>query len=677
MTRQGQWKRIHKTIEDRDDPPYFHTPPAKNVNTASSDQSRGTEVIEEYLNPEETFNLAEDSVRFVNSQDAHGVFFSEQHSPESEPEDSCSPVESARLREDLRKWSVKHGVSHVAVSSLLCILRTHKCFNLPRDARTLLHTPRTVEIDDVASGSYAHLGIEYNLRKLLTKLTQVEDTIHLMIGIDGIPLFHSSSKEFWPILASISNIPSLTTIVFPIGIYFGKTKPDDCYSFLKPFVDEAVKLTNDGVAINGKNVRIVIKAIVCDAPAKAYVLGVKHHSGYSSCTRCKQTGLWYQNRITFPKFDAMARSHEGFISKEDEEFHNCDSPLVDIPYINFVKSFPLDYMHLVCLGVVRTLFYIWIFGPVPLKFPHRTVELISSKLRSLSYHMPSEFCRKPRGLDEIKRFKASEYRQILLYSGSVILFEALKVEYGPVYDHFLSLSISMSILLHPQYCHEYLQYAKDLLVHFVKTCINLYGKQYITHNFHGLTHIADDVETFGPLDSCSAFKFENYLQILKRYVRKGDKPLEQVVKRVLEMLNHDCEFSDSFSDAQYPEYSGPHFSGPVLPGCDSSQQYKSVSFSGFKLTTTHPNSICCLRDGSIVVISHIVFSNTVECMIIVCREFLKKEDFFSAPFIESSKLGIYLVSNLSEVHARRVSDISKKIVLLPFRNEHVAFPMLH
>lgn len=65
-------------------------------------------------------------------------------------------------------------------------------------------------------------------------------------------------------------------------------------------------------------------------------------------------------------------------------------------------------------------------------------------------------------------------------------------------------------------------------------------------------------------------------------------------------------------------------------------------------------------------------------MVILCREFKKRENFYSPPFIESSNLGIYLVSNLSsELQEMPVSDISQKVVLLPFQTKHVALPMLH
>lgn len=50
-----------------------------------------------------------------------------------------------------------------------------------------------------------------------------------------------------------------------------------------------------------------------------------------------------------------------------------------------------------------------------------------------------------------------------------------------------------------------------------------------------LVHLADEATTFGSLDACSAFPFENYMPKLKCLVRSGRKPLIQVANRLLEM----------------------------------------------------------------------------------------------------------------------------------------------
>ncbi|KAK9535819.1 hypothetical protein VZT92_008175 [Zoarces viviparus] len=58
--------------------------------------------------------------------------------------------------------------------------------------------------------------------------------------------------------------------------------------------------------------------------------------------------------------------------------------------------------------------------------------------------MPTEFARQPHSLREVDRWKATEFRQFLLYTGSVVLRDILLDNF---YEHFLSLTVVMSILL--------------------------------------------------------------------------------------------------------------------------------------------------------------------------------------------------------------------------------------
>lgn len=167
----------------------------------------------------------------------------------------------------------------------------------------------------------------------------------------------------------------------------------------------------------------------------------------------------------------------------------------------------------------------------------------------------------------------------------------MALKYIIIFLVFLFFLISITILLNPTLCFEYQDYARDLLIHFVETTKLLYGPYYITHNFHALTHIADDVTTFGSLDNCSAFQYENFLQFFKRQIRKGDRPLQQMVKRLGEMADSDFWFNKKSEYSTEPSVSGLHENGPVIEGCDASRQFKSIKFSSFKITMFQPNSI--------------------------------------------------------------------------------------
>lgn len=189
-------------------------------------------------------------------------------------------------------------------------------------------------------------------------------------------------------------------------------------------VNEAKEICTNGIYVNSRNVPCRIEALICDAPAKAFVLRVKSHTGYSSCTKCITEGEYVGNRMCFPQIDAMLRSDNDFIQKIDDNYHkpNITCNLLDIPFFKPVTSVPLDYMHLICLGVMRKLLNLWLNVELYYRLQHRSVNKISIRLETqLKPFIPIEFARKPRKLDCLKLWKATEYRLLLLYTGPLHL----------------------------------------------------------------------------------------------------------------------------------------------------------------------------------------------------------------------------------------------------------------
>lgn len=74
--------------------------------------------------------------------------------------------------------------------------------DLPLDFRTLMGTPRTVEIVNVGNGKYWYNGIGKNLQLIFSRLNK-NIIIQLNFNMDGLPIFNSSRRVFWPILCSI------------------------------------------------------------------------------------------------------------------------------------------------------------------------------------------------------------------------------------------------------------------------------------------------------------------------------------------------------------------------------------------------------------------------------------------------------------------------------------------
>jgi len=82
-------------------------------------------------------------------------------------------------------------------------------------------------------------------------------------------------------------------------------------------------------------------------------------------------------------------------------------------------------MHLVCLGVTKRILLMWIKGSLDISIGPRAVEEISATLKSLKACISCELVRRPRSLAhvEVDSWKATEFRQFLLYTCPVVLLK--------------------------------------------------------------------------------------------------------------------------------------------------------------------------------------------------------------------------------------------------------------
>lgn len=586
----------------------------------------------------------------------------------------------------LRSWAIKHNVTATAVTDLLTGLKNNvNCLNnkLPTDARTLLKTNMSLLKKVVEPGNYIHFGLEHNLKMLVNNYSFNDiNELNLLVNVDGLPLFKSSSGQVIPILVTIINIPHLKKTVLPVGLYYGLEKPNDMNMFLDSFITEIVELSEHGITNNqGILFSIKIVGFVCDAPAKKDLLGIKGHGGYFSCTKCTVRGSTVSHKRVFTDLNCTARTHEDFINWADSNYRLRYTALIRIPEINFVNSIILDPMHLIYLGVMQTMLTTWYQGEIPYKLSRQLIQKISDFMEI--QNLPEEFVRKPRALKYLLRWKATEFRSFLLYIGPVATRGVLDRE---KYDNFMTLNVAISILLNPNSCGDLdlRNYARQLLRHFVQSFIELYDKSFITHNFHGLIHLVDDADFFSSkinnftLDKISAFPFENYLQKIKSMVRGRNKPLEQIGNRMAELF---CDVSSSLPSLttqikQFPLLSHIHYNKGSLPLKCMGPQYKKIHFPNFNIKIEFPNNCCGLDCGDIIMVENVCHSIDLNCAVIIGRKFLIKRNFFKIP-CDSSLIGVYEVEKLSEPELWPISFICKKYVYFKHKHNYVVFPLLH
>lgn len=240
----------------------------------------------------------------------------------------------------------------------------------------------------------------------------------------------------------------------------------------------------------------------------------------------------------------------------------------------------------------------------------------------------------------------------------------------------MSLSIAMIILLSPNH-KSLVNYARHLLDYFVKQFQNLYGEYLLSHNVHGLLHLCDDYDQFGPLDQCSAFVFENHMKELKSFIRKHEKPLEQIINRYSEINSINVNTLKSTQLDVKPILKIPHTNGPLIADIFGVQFY-SLLFRNLHIIIKkqkESDSFILTNSGEIVKCINIIEMNN--SILIIGKKFKYALPFFNEP-INSTELDIYLVNNLSDtLNFCNITEIKSKIMISNHDKTIIGMAIIH
>ncbi|XP_066589579.1 uncharacterized protein [Prorops nasuta] len=541
---------------------------------------------------------------------------------ESSDSSDCIYYEET-FQEKLASCFVEINLTHVQGNSILHLLRSHSCFhNLPKDIRTIVNTPREpLELFQVEPGEYLHFNIETKIIECLKKASLKNVTvIELDISTDGCTLDKSNTMQIWPIQCRIANYSNTKPIV--AGIYRGPNKPNDANKFFKMFVkDINTIINNGGIRYHKSTIEIKLRCFVADAPARAFILNHRGHMAMQPCSKCKVCGVYNEGRFVFNTVDHVPRTDEEYGRLYIGEDHHKEgrSPLSLLP-LGMVSQVPFEYMHLVCLGVTKKLITAWVSGKYnkQTKLSGALINTANNRLKSIAKYCPYEFARRPRFLNDYTKYKATECRQFLIYTGPVVMINLLN---DNVFKHFLMLHAAIRILLSNSPCSELAVFAEVALKKFVFNCQSLYGPTFASYNVHGLLHLADDFKRYGSLNSFSAFPFENNMSIFKKYCRKPVYPLQQLFNRFTELNIHDKRKTNTVK-------------------CPSG----SVKWPNFILSCGIRDNCCILLDGSICIIVKIVKIDETYNLLI--RKFLNVSQFYDVG-IPSVLLDVYKCQGLS------------------------------
>lgn len=493
------------------------------------------------------------------------------------------------------------------------------------------------DCDNVTSGEYIYFGIEQGLQLCVNSEIHSNNIIELQINIDGMKLFKSSVKSMWPILVKVHFKPDIYK-PFVAAAYVGNSKPKSINLYLQDFIAEINILQERGTIINNKHYNIKIKCFICDTPARAYLKCIKGHNAKYGCERCLVERQTEHKIGTFLDINAPRRSDESFRNFSHVEHHTAASPLLCIePSVNMVNDFLLDSMHLCYLGVMKRLIDAWMSHDFNVQLSSNQKKLLSNRMENIKFQQPEEFPRKIRNIEHHVKYKATDYRFILLFCGPIILKGILDSD---KYKHFLLLHVACR-MLSMKNGYEYADFTEKLLTQFVVLAAKLYGPQFVVLNVHNLLHISDDVRNMQcELSSVSAFPFETYLGQLKTIIRSPHKILAQLARRLHEIntyLNSSCS----------------------LPSVQILKRNRSditkLKYKTIIITTKPPNNMILLENNKVCEIIKIFIQNND--ILLKIKTWKIKNSLYTYP-CDSTNLNMYELQ-LEPLQEKKIISVDK------------------
>lgn len=663
----------------------LHEPPSPDSNSNSaicidSDVIRVSVGDTEICNSETSDSEICDSLIDTDDEYLHEQLLCSVQDYCASTDSNSSENETESIQEALCKFVQRNpGIVKTTITDLLKTLRPfHPQLPVTYDSlcKTTNHfTNVSYQLKDINSSKYVYFGVQQMLEliflpDILAKANGKK--LFMKINIDGLQIFHSGELSAWAILLQI---PCFSSVPIIISIYYGKSKPN-VDAFLKPLVFELQPLLDKKELIIHNITFAIDKCVfICDAPARSFIKQIKGHSGFFSCERCIVEGT-FNKSVIFEEVDCRLRTNLSFRSRLQEEHHTGVSPLETLS-IDMINDFILDSMHLISLGVCRRLLTFWIGkGPVSCRISAIRFREINTRLHEISSSVSSMFSRKPRGFDQIRKFKATEYRVLLRYTG-VVVFEGIIEDV--FFKNFLLLHTAYFIISSTAFCIRYLDVAENCLKEFVLHSKNIYGSNFCSYNVHCLLHLCDDIRNHNiSCESMSSYCFENFFVHLKKCIKSPYLPVEQIISGI----RHNF-FNIYHPKSEINFINKFQFSLQNIPNnMNGLQQFADVRVNMCLFSTALKDSFFLNKIRNILC-QIVCIMDKEGSPIFLCYELQKSylHDIYTYP-IPSNKLGIYkysgpLFNKLSEnnIVQYTLNDIGTKYLSLSYAKTLYLFPM--
>lgn len=414
------------------------------------------------------------------------------------------------------------------------------------------------------------------------------------------------------------------------------------------------------------------------------ILGVTSFNGYNSCLKCVVKGKYsYQsNTVIFTDLNAALRTDSEFRKHSYNGHQKFRTILEDLP-IDMIADFPIaDALHIIDLGVTKRLLHGFKFGSLSNYDAKWSIEQRSQVSKYLvECQMPSEIHRQVRGLEDLPHWKGTEYRTFLLYI-SLVIFNKF-VEKKQLFEHFLLYFCSIHICSRSDQCEKNYDVAKAMLKEYLEKFKSIYGIHHFTSNLHNLIHLVDDVMRFGPLGNFDAYPFESRLFYLKRLLRTGVNPLQQVARRITEAQSANC-FRPSTETRKFQvknilrNFDSEDLSFVQFISSQNANIYSRIEFKQFILDVFQDKNRWILSKSNEIVCIKYIICTSVDSFFLYGSPLKSISDYFLKP-VKSSRLNIF--QSNCEMGAPKyfsIGDIHSKLVKVEYSHPTYIFvPLIH
>ena len=382
---------------------------------------------------------------------------------------------------------------------------------------------------------------------LQLSLDGVQEAVSSLVSVDTYSICFNDCRNIYPI-----------RIIRPVN----KAKFDE-YEHLASVVGD----------INEND--ILIHTAVFDRLKRNFAKCIMSHSSYYACEYCecpafllitknkdknntegktKKQLVWPYGTINGKPRElqeirriAERIQNEGPLPREEAKGITGKSIFLDQPRFHYIKDMPCEYLHLLCLGVIkRTVELTFRVGENRDRQTKRKLsdpQLFNDFISAIQ--VVREFGRRCRNLD-FSVFKAQEYRNIGLFF-FILVIKCIEPSHTDEIKlwYYLAFMIRSCVLPNSEFRNLPDKLVSNACNNFYRLFQKLYGKINCSYSIHVASSHLLQIRGTQPLTFRSAFKFESFFAEMKKmYVPGTVSTTKQVLrncymKRAVE--HHVCE----------------------------------------------------------------------------------------------------------------------------------------